>query len=133
MSIHEDLELLNAVLALAVIDGDLSGGEKGIIQGLAARAGIGQVSLDAMIERARREPNVYEDLRISDARKARKAMALLVAQARVDGEISDAERELLVKFATLMDIDTDEFAQIYADGVARADEARRRRSDPTGT
>ncbi len=128
MSIHEDLELLNAVLALAMVDGKLTSSEMGVIEGLAARVGVGEVSLEAMIGRARREPDLHEGLRIECSTKARKAMALLVGQARIDGEISDAERELLVKISAQLGIDTDAFSRIYADGIARADEIRRRRS-----
>jgi tellurite resistance protein len=127
MPLNEELELLNAVLALAMIDGTLSRSEMGIIEGLAVRVGVGQVSLEAMIGRARREPDVHENLRMQSTKRARKAMALMVAQARIDGEISDQERELLVKIAQQLGIETDEFGQIYADGVAQADELRRRR------
>lgn len=131
MAVDEDLELLNAVLALALVDGNLSSGEKGIIQGLAARVGVGEVSLNAMIDRARREPEMYKDLRIADRRKARRVMVLLVAQARIDGEISEEERELLVRISMQLGIDTEEFGQIYAEGVAQSDGLRQRRK-PSG-
>jgi tellurite resistance protein len=130
MSLSEDLEILNAVLALAVVDGKLSESEKGVFQGLAARIGVGEVSLNAMIERAKHDPEVYRDLHITPPAKARQVMELLVAQARADGEISDSERELLVKISQKFQIGPDEFGRIYATGVARADELRRRRTGP---
>ncbi|MBN1346050.1 MAG: hypothetical protein JXQ73_25405 [Phycisphaerae bacterium] len=127
MAAHEDLELLNAALALAMVDGDFSSAEKGIIQGLAARAGVGQVSLQAMMDRAQRDPDMHKDLHIRSGGKARKIMEFLVAQARIDGEITNEERDMLVKICLQLGIDTDEFGQIYAQGVAKADELRKRR------
>jgi len=127
MPLDEDLELLNAVLALALADGKLTRGEQGIIQGLAGRIGVGQVSLDAMVERAKTDPDMYKELSIADSRKARLAMSLLVAQARVDGEISDEERGMLVKIAMRLGIDTGEFGQIYETAIHKADDLRRRR------
>lgn len=127
MAIDDDLELLNALLALAVVDGKLSGGERGVIEGLAVRVGVGAVSLNAMIDRAQREPDLHESIRITDPKNARRAMELLVAQARIDGEIADEERDMLVKMALTLEIDTDEFGEIYARGVTKADEIRRRR------
>jgi len=127
MALNEELELLNAVLALAMIDGRMSSSEKGIIHGLAARVGVGQVSLDAMVERAQSDPKMHEELRIRDAERARQVLELMVAQARADGEITHEERDLLVKIAAQLDIDTNEFGQIYAKGVSRADELRLRR------
>jgi tellurite resistance protein len=132
MPLNEDLELLNAVLALAMADGSLSRSEMGVIEGLAARLGVGRVSLEAMIGRARREPEMFKDLRIKDSKKARRAMALLVAQARIDGEISGAEREMLVKIALQLGIETQEFGKLYSEAITQADELRTRRghSDP---
>ncbi len=128
MPLNEDLDVLQAVLALAIVDGKLSRSEMGVIEGLARRIGVGQVSLEAMISRARREPNTYEELRIKSQKRARRVMELMVAQARVDGEISDSEREMLVKIALQLGIDTDDFGTIYAEGVSRADEIRQRRN-----
>lgn len=126
MAVDDDLELLNALLALAVVDGNLSSGERGVIEGLAARIGVGKVSLNAMIERARHDPHLHETIRIADGKKARRGLELMVAQARIDGEITFEERELLVQIALRLGIDTDEFGEIYARGVAKADELRSR-------
>ncbi len=130
MPLNEDMELLNAALALAMIDGRLSRSEMGIIEGLATRIGVGQVSLEAMISRARSDPDMHRDLKVKSEKRARRILSLLVAQARIDGSISDAERELLVKLAVQLGIDTDQFGHIYAEGVAHADEIlQRRRQD----
>jgi len=127
MGLNEELEVLNAVLALAMADGRMSKGEKGIVRGLAARVGVGEVSLNAMIQRAKSDPEMLRDFHIGSPAKARQALELLVAQARIDGEISDAERGLLVTIGQRLGIDTEEFGRIYAAAVARADDLLRRR------
>lgn len=40
MTSMEDVDLLRAALAVAMADGKLSGSEKGVVQGLAQRAGV---------------------------------------------------------------------------------------------
>ncbi len=127
MPLHEDLELLQAALALAMVDGHMSSAERGVIQGLAVRVGVGEVSLDAMVKRAKEDPQAYEELRMTSAAGARRALELLVAQARIDGRITADERELLVKIAQNLGIGTDEFGRIFALGVTRADDLRERR------
>lgn len=132
MPLNEEMELLNAALALAMIDGRLSRSEMGVIQGLANRIGVGQISLEAMVTRARSDPNMHQDLKVKSEKRARKILSLLVAQARIDGVISDAERELLVKLAVQLGIDTDQFGNLYAEGVAHADEILERRRQSQG-
>ncbi len=129
MALNEETNLLKAVLTLAMVDGKMSAAEKGIIGSLAARIGVGQVSLAAMIDRATRDPHSVDDLRIADPQKARQALELLVAQARIDGDISDAERALLVRIAQALQVPTEEFGDIYRSGIARADRLRRERGN----
>ena len=59
--------------------------------------------------------------------RARVALELLVAQARIDGDICDEERSLLVRIATTLNLSTDEFQGIYEAGIARADALRQSR------
>ena len=53
-------------------------------------------------------------------------MKLLVATARIDGEISEQERTLLVDISTKLGIDATEFGGLYREALAAADEIRRR-------
>lgn len=124
----QDVELLRAALAVAMADGTLSRGEKGVVQGLAQRVGIGRVSFDAMMAEAERSHAIADNILIHDPAKARAGLELLVATARIDGAISDKERELLTRLATTLKISPDEFGRIYEAGIRRADEIRAKRA-----
>jgi tellurite resistance protein len=85
------------------------------------------VSLDAMIEKARREPAAKDELFQLTTSAPAHAFKLLVATARIDGEITDAERELLVVIASVLGITGDRFATLYREAIDQADQLRRNR------
>ncbi len=123
----EKLELLRAAVAVAAADGEILGCEKGVLEGLAARVGVGWASFEAMVSGAVRGDKPLPDLLIRSPEKARLAMELLVGEARLDGEISKEERELLVHLATRLGITGDDFQAVYQAGLARADRLRQSR------
>ena len=127
MKDREKEDLLKAAMAVAAADGVVKPSEMGVILGLAVRVGVGQISMEHMIEAAKRDPAFADNILMSSQRSARLAMELLVAQARIDGEISDEERELLVRLATRLQIPSDAFQAIYREGIARADRIRKSR------
>ncbi len=127
MSNMEELELLKAALAVAVADGEIRRSEKGVIEGLAARVGVGRASLQAMTEAAEQDDSLADNILIRSSRAARRGFELLVAHARIDGEISESEREVLVRLASALKIPDGEFVQIYEAGIKRADAIRRSR------
>ncbi len=127
MGAMEDLELLKAALAVAMADGELRRSEKGVVEGLAERIGIGRVSFEAMLEAAEEDDSIADNILLRSKEKARSAFELLVAQARIDGEISDDERSLLVRIATSLGITGTDFETVYLAGVKRADRIRKSR------
>jgi uncharacterized tellurite resistance protein B-like protein len=127
MQDRDRLELLKAALAVAAADKQLTRAEEGVVEGLAARVGIGQTSFEAMKTAALRGESLTDNICFSSPEMARRAMELLVAEARIDGEITDAERSLLVLLAERLKITGDEFQAIFKAGLERADEIRRRR------
>ena len=52
----------------------------------------------------------------------------VVAQARIDGEISPEEREVIVRIAMGLGILNDEFQTVYTKGVDGADACGKRRA-----
>lgn len=124
----EDMELLRAAMAVAVADGELRRSEMGVLKGLAERVGVGRVSFEAMIGAAESGALLPENVLISDPAKAKVALELLVAQARMDGEISEHEREILVRIASALRINGQAFADIYESGIKKADQLRKRRT-----
>ena len=127
MTTNEDVELLKALMAVAVADGELRRSELGVIQGLASRIGVGRATFDAMFAAAEAGEPIADNILIRSPERARFALELLVAQARIDGKISDQERDLLVRIATSLGITGDDFQAAYQAGIARADKIRKSR------
>ena len=100
----EDLELLKAALAVAVADGEIRRSEMGVVEGLAMRLGVGRASLEAMLEAAQKDNSTADNILIRSKERARRALELLVAQARIDGEISAEERNVIVRIATSLNL-----------------------------
>ncbi len=124
----ERLELLKAAMALALADRNISKSEFGVVMGLAARAGVGQVSLEAMLDKARGgDTSIADQIVMQSPESARAALELLVAQARLDGQITEPERDILVRIATRLNISDEEFKSIYQAGINRADQLRKSR------
>jgi tellurite resistance protein len=127
MKDREQIDLLRAALALAYADEKLTRSERGVIEGLAARVGLEGAALQSMIGEARRDDFIADRLYIRSREDAEQAFELLVAQGRIDGEISEEERSLLVRVATSLGIRNDDFERVYSAGIARADQLRRSR------
>ncbi len=121
----DDLALLRGAIAVALADGELRRSEMGVLKGLAMRAGVGQLSFDAMLEAAKEGADLAGNVAMISPDAARTALELLVAQARIDGEISSEEREVIVRIAMDLGIKNEEFQTIYTKGVDRADALRK--------
>ncbi len=119
----EDLELLKAAIAVAVADGTLRRSERGVVEGLARRAGVGETSYHAMLEAAKTDRTFGERIHMPPD-KARRAIVLLVSQARIDGEISAEERRVIVRIANDIGVMGDEFREAWEEGIRRADTIR---------
>ena len=121
----EGRELLKAVLAVAVADGEIRRSEKGVVEGLAARLGVGKATLDRMFETAQRSGSIGGSILMRSKDQAAQALELLVATARIDGEISEEERSVIVRVATSLNLSSEDFQSIYQAGIARADKLRK--------
>lgn len=126
MANQADLEVLQAVLAVAGADGDFERSEKGVYEGLARRIGANAMTVWNMMNNVRTDPVLRENLFRTKLRDRRAAMKLLIATARIDGDISDQERKLLVDISSKLGIEANEFGRIYQEGLAAADAIRKR-------
>lgn len=123
----ENAELLRAAIAMAVADGKISRSEMGVVEGLAQRAGVGPATIEAMFDAAANDEGFADNLLLQPKDRAIKAVELLVGLARIDGEISPEERDLLVRIATSVDVIDDNFRKAYEAGIKRADDLRRKK------
>ena len=78
-----------------------------------------------MLDAAKEGADLAGNVVITSPDAARTAIELLVAQARIDGEISSEEREVIVRIALDLGIKSEEFQAIYTKGVDRADALRK--------
>jgi tellurite resistance protein len=122
-----DLEVLKAVMAVAAADGNITRAERGVFKTLAGRLGIPQADLDRMIDDIQLDPTTVQKLFATRIADAEEAMKLLVATARIDGQIDDNERKLLVEISSRLGIAVNRFSQVYQAGIAAADAMRKRR------
>ena len=129
-----ELNLLKAAIAVAVADGKLQRSEMGVVEGLAARCGVGQASLKAMLVEAAKGTDAVENIAFRSKDAASKAFELLVAQAHIDGEVSPEEHDVLRRVAASLGIAGDEFGiggndfrSLYQRGVERAEAIRKAR------
>ena len=130
----EELALLTAAISVAVADGKLRRSEMGVVEGLAARCGVEQRSLKAMLTEAAKGAGTVDSIVFRSKDTARTAFELLVAQAHIDGEISKEEHDVLRRVAASLGIAGDEFGiggdefrSLYQRGVKRADAIRKAR------
>ncbi len=130
---QESFELLKAALAMAVVDGKISGHEKSLLKALAQRAGVGAVSLAAMIEQAQENPASHDELFGRAVKDSERAMQLLVAAAHIDGHISEQERSLLVDISFVLGVSAERFNSIFQAGLAASKRVRRSRTRPGGS
>jgi tellurite resistance protein len=133
----EELMLLKAAIALAVADGRLRRSEMGVVEGLAARCGVGEAWLETMLADAAKGAGAVDDIVFRSKDAAREAFKLLVSQAHIDGEITEKEHEVLVQIAASLGIagdkfgiGGDEFRSLYQAGIKRADAIRKGRQRP---
>ena len=108
MSMHE-VEILRAACCMASLDGTVSESEAVLLRRLADKVGVGEVSLNAMMARAGRDPNFYrEQLRVLKT-DAEQTMKVLMAVAAADGAITTEERIILHHFAEKLGMDEERF------------------------
>jgi tellurite resistance protein len=119
------VQLLQAAIVLAVADGVVASSERGLLDAIAGRVGVGQMSLEAMIDRAKTDPDVHDELFYRAMTEPELTMELLVAAARLDGEVSQEEREVLVRIMDKLNIPIARFSGIYQKGIQRADQLRK--------
>jgi uncharacterized membrane protein YebE (DUF533 family) len=94
-----DVEVLRAACCMAGLDGVVTPEEMAMVQKLADKAGVGAVSLRAMLDRAKADPNFYkEQFRILHADPS-STMTAVVGVAMADGDLSRDERVILQQFA----------------------------------
>ena len=93
-------------------DGEISGEERQLIEVLARDVGIGQVSLDAMIDRAATDPDYYKEQFGFLNGDPHESLKLLFGVALIDGKLTDDERNTLKILADRLGITSDVYERM---------------------
>ncbi len=122
-----NLQLLEAVFAVATADDVLTKAEEAVFNKLAERVGANSMAIWRIKTRLNTEPEAREQLFSQEVPDPYAAMKLLVATARIDGEISAEERNLLENISSKLKLTGNDFLRAYDDGITAADNVRRRK------
>lgn len=110
----QDVEVLRAACCVAGIDRNVCEREHPLLKRLAAAAGVGMTSLNAMIERAKTDSGFFEkqfDIFKSDSEAT---MKTLFRVAVADGVLTQSERVVLQHFAAKLGMTTERYAELLA-------------------
>lgn len=111
-SLMEQVELLRAACCVAAADGEISEKERENLASIAARLGVGAASLKAMTELALTDEKFRESqLRMLQS-DPREAFATLYKIARLERELPQAERDMLVHFGKRLGLAADDMNEI---------------------
>lgn len=106
------IEILRAACCIAGIDGRVCEQERVMLRKLAYNAGAGRASLGAMIERAEKDPNFYEEMFHSLRIDAEASMRALLRTAAADGHISADQRIIMGIFAQRLGMEQDRYDKL---------------------
>jgi tellurite resistance protein len=113
------VEVLRAACCIAGIDQDICDREQVLLNKLAEAAGVGRASLNAMMDRARTDPNFFqEQFRIMKA-EPDEAFKLVLSVAIANGRLTTDERVILHHFAEKLNIAEDRFEKLLATAEKR--------------
>jgi tellurite resistance protein len=110
-----DLEILRAACCVAGWDGSVSLHEERLIRQLADRAGVGGVSLQAMIERAEQDRDFHREQFEFLKPEPERAVRLLAAVAAADGKVTTEQRAVVGHFARKLGMTDERLDQVLTD------------------
>ena len=122
ISLMEQVEILRAACCIAAADGEISDAERGFIERLATKAGVGRASREAMIEQGLTSPRFIESQFRFLLSNADRAIKVLMIVASADGAIGEAEESLVRNFAARLSIDEGRLEQLLRSGQDAADQ-----------
>jgi len=106
------VEVLRAACCVAGLDGEFDEREVALLRRLAEKAGVGAVSLKAMMDRAASDPNFYQEQFHYISADPRSAMTQIIAVAVADGHLAPDERIILHHFAERLALDERSFDKL---------------------
>jgi tellurite resistance protein len=119
-----DVEILRAACCVAGVDREVKAAEMGVLARLAEKAGVGAASFNAMLDRARNDPEFYKDqFRLMRA-DPMEAVRVMVAVAGVDGEITQEERIIVSMLGEQIGLEKEKVDEVLKAGEVLARKVR---------
>lgn len=112
MSVMHKVEILRAACCVAGIDGDTTDRERSMLAKLADQIGVGEASLQAMIDRAEGDSGFCDEQFILLKTQPDKTMRILLQVALADHELTDDECGVLQQFAERLGLAADRFQRV---------------------
>jgi tellurite resistance protein len=119
METMRKVEVLRAACCVAGIDGEAEDKELAVLRELAEEVGVGQTSLNAMIERAETDQAFYqEQFRVLKG-NPKETLEFLLRVALADGRLGNRESQVIRLLALRLDVDGAQFDRWF-DQVKRS-------------
>jgi tellurite resistance protein len=111
----KEVEVLRAACCIAGLDRKITPGELKVLRALADRIGVGEMSLNAMIERATSDPDYFQEMFTVLKHAPEETMKTMVLVAMADGVLVEEERVVLQHFSSLLELDQARFDALLAE------------------
>ena len=109
------VQVLRAACCVAGADGLNEPPERRIVDLLAREVGVGDASLQAMLERATEEDDYYKDQFRVLKSDPKETMALLFSVALADGKLEQSELDVLGRLAQKLGVTDEQFTKWVAE------------------
>ena len=114
MTPMQKVEVLRAACCVAGIEGNIQECELPLLQKFAKEVGVGRASLDAMMARAKSDPNFHEEQFQILKSEPQKCMAAVLQVAMCDGEVTEAETQVLKALSQKLNVSDEVFGQLMS-------------------
>lgn len=112
--IQSRVEVLRAACCIAGIDGEITSNERELLKGLATGVGVGAASLQAMIDRAVKDPEFYKEQFGFIQADPEQALSTLLEVAAADGRLGNRESALFNWFGRKLGVTKERLDAIVA-------------------
>ena len=112
MTPTQKIDLLRAACCVSAADGDPSEAELAVIGKLVKETGVGRASMDAIMDRAKRDQNFCdEQFKVLNSDPA-ESMTFLIEVAMSDGQLTDQEIGILRRLSNSLEVPDDVFEKL---------------------
>ncbi|MFA9477423.1 hypothetical protein ACERK3_03845 [Phycisphaerales bacterium AB-hyl4] len=111
---RSQVELLRAACCIAGLDREICEKERPLLEALAHEAGVGRASLEAMLSRAKNDPNFYREMFLVLQKDAEAALKLMFDVAAANQEITLEQRVILQHFADQLGVPRERCDELLA-------------------